>query len=936
MEAMEPRSPVQLAASEIHGFRTTADLDIGKLLDDASKRWLRPNEIYAVLSNYTLLKIQPQPVMNPGSGSLLLFDRNMLRNFRKDGHNWRKKKDGKTVQEAHEKLKIGTDERIHVYYARGEDYPNFYRRCYWLLERSLERIVLVHYRQTSEDNANQQLSAGVEFKEKNSLANSLHASPLTPLDSTSGSNHIETSGSLVFSDEINSTKDCATITELENPDLAIDMINKFDWASLVEPQPSGDPNALPYYGDTLFFVEDQSWRSLGHVQPTSMSTFTGLNAVGQPVGGCLQPAEVDQETVHMHAIPDTCANEALQSQNSFTQWDYVVDDIPGSLNNTEPGCQTSDDHEFKKLSIENELYRSEEVFSITDISPAWSYADEETKVIVVGYFRESHKNLANSKMFVVFGDAYVPAEMIQLGVYRCRVLPHTRPPGLINFYLTLDKQTPVSQVMNFEVRPPTSASTKAISLQDADDSEPSQRDLDAVIRLVRLLFSSSNNLSILSNVVSSNALKGAKRFLSATSSSLEKDWMHLLKLVRKNDTPLLSINQQLFELVLKNKLQEWLSTKLAEGRRTTELDNQGLGVIHLCAILDYTWAAHLFKASGLSIDFRDVYGWTALHWAAYCGRVKMVAALLSSGANPSLVTDPTPQFPGGCTAADLASNEGYEGLGAYLAEKALSAHFEAMNLSGNVSNPSARASSETANLEIMESGSSEQEVLLKYSLAAYCNAADAADRIHGALRDRTLRLHVKAAELSNSEANAAYIISALKIQKAYRNHNGRKMMKAAARIQGTFRTWQARKNFLNMRRHTIRIQAAFRGLLVRRQYRQIIWSVGVLEKAVLRWRLKRKGLRGLQIEADEVPAAAGEEMNVIEEDFFRASREQAEERVNRSVVRVQAMFRSHRAQQEYRKMKLAHDQAQLEYDEFANYGESGQAPVCSSSPLILL
>uniref|UniRef100_A0A0D3ANU8 CG-1 domain-containing protein n=1 Tax=Brassica oleracea var. oleracea TaxID=109376 RepID=A0A0D3ANU8_BRAOL len=32
----------------------------------------------------------------------------VLRYFRKDGHNWRKKKDGKTVKEAHEKLK-GTD-----------------------------------------------------------------------------------------------------------------------------------------------------------------------------------------------------------------------------------------------------------------------------------------------------------------------------------------------------------------------------------------------------------------------------------------------------------------------------------------------------------------------------------------------------------------------------------------------------------------------------------------------------------------------------------------------------------------------------------------------------------------------------------------------------------------------------------------------------------
>lgn len=36
----------------------------------------------------------------------MLFDRKMLRNFRKDGHNWKKKKDGKTVKEAHEHLKV--------------------------------------------------------------------------------------------------------------------------------------------------------------------------------------------------------------------------------------------------------------------------------------------------------------------------------------------------------------------------------------------------------------------------------------------------------------------------------------------------------------------------------------------------------------------------------------------------------------------------------------------------------------------------------------------------------------------------------------------------------------------------------------------------------------------------------------------------------------
>lgn len=93
---------------------------------------------------------------------------------------------------------------------------------------------------------------------------------------------------------------------------------------------------------------------------------------------------------------------------------------------------------------------------------------------------------------------------------------------------------------------------------------------------------------------------------------------------------------------------------------------------------------------------------------------------------------------------------------------------------------------------------------------------------------------------------------------------------------------------------------------MRRQYRKIVWSVGVLEKAILRWRHKRKGFRGLQV----APAEGTEEQEIgFEEDFYRASQKQAEERVERAVVRVQSMFRSKKAQEEYRRMKLTFDQA---------------------------
>lgn len=93
---------------------------------------------------------------------------------------------------------------------------------------------------------------------------------------------------------------------------------------------------------------------------------------------------------------------------------------------------------------------------------------------------------------------------------------------------------------------------------------------------------------------------------------------------------------------------------------------------------------------------------------------------------------------------------------------------------------------------------------------------------------------------------------------------------------------------------------------MRRQYCKIVWSVGVLEKAILRWRLKRKGFRGLQVAPTEV--AEQQESDAVE-DFYHVSQKQAEERVERAVVRVQALFRSKKAQEEYRRMKLTYDEA---------------------------
>ncbi|KAG2281164.1 hypothetical protein Bca52824_052384 [Brassica carinata] len=77
----------------------------------------------------------------------------VLRYFRKDGHNWRNKKDGKTVKEAHEKLKVGSIDVLHCYYAHEEDNENFQRRCYWMLEQSFSGLVraIIHLKDIDRD-----------------------------------------------------------------------------------------------------------------------------------------------------------------------------------------------------------------------------------------------------------------------------------------------------------------------------------------------------------------------------------------------------------------------------------------------------------------------------------------------------------------------------------------------------------------------------------------------------------------------------------------------------------------------------------------------------------------------------------------------------------------------------------------------------------------
>lgn len=131
--------------------RGQADFDalpkhVVDVLTKAKLNWLKNTEIVEILGKYQCFgfQVSGQAPFRPPSGSVFLFDRKTLRFFRKDGYRWRKKADGRTIREAHEKLKVENKDVLNCYYAQSEEADGLQRRCYWLLEGD-GSIVLVHY-----------------------------------------------------------------------------------------------------------------------------------------------------------------------------------------------------------------------------------------------------------------------------------------------------------------------------------------------------------------------------------------------------------------------------------------------------------------------------------------------------------------------------------------------------------------------------------------------------------------------------------------------------------------------------------------------------------------------------------------------------------------------------------------------------------------------
>lgn len=91
---------------------------------------------------------------------------------------------------------------------------------------------------------------------------------------------------------------------------------------------------------------------------------------------------------------------------------------------------------------------------------------------------------------------------------------------------------------------------------------------------------------------------------------------------------------------------------------------------------------------------------------------------------------------------------------------------------------------------------------------------------------------------------------------------------------------------------------------MRKQYKKIVWSVGMIDKIILRWRRKGSGLRGFRSDAvpKDPPALMAPPTKEDDYDFLKEGRRQTEERFQKALTRVKSMAQYPEGRDQYRRL----------------------------------
>ncbi|OEL34919.1 Calmodulin-binding transcription activator 4 [Dichanthelium oligosanthes] len=855
---------IVLSANFAYGF-TVSGLDIQKLQQVVKTRWLKPQEVLQILQNHELFTISHKPPQKPPSGSWFLFNRRVLRYFRNDGFEWQKKKNGKTINEAHERLKVDNMEALNCYYARGGNNPTFQRRIYWMLDPAYEHIVLVHYRDVLEGSISVSARNDSSTSNQNGSASraEVHNSPggtsdlilPCPNSFSPGSAEEVSSRTVTINNETNSTGGSDFIQHkeaLRKLKMQLSLEDKEDSYVIAEEVPSNNEHVI--------------FHGIQNEEPDNCTNFEDI------FNGLEFSGDHTKET-GTHPCPS--AIDVLKNSDTWLEEDQLEAFL----------------HPASMIPTENQW------FQIHEVSPELAFSSESTKVIVIGDFI---CNPSLSSWAMLFGDVKVPVEIIRQGVIRC----HTPclNAGKVTMCLIDGNGEPCSEAREFEfLEKPTKSMINGnrIPCSEAQDIKAHQTPTKSNDELLLLL----NYVQILFDGHGCEVFSKFSPQLTYPGCGFLVNQMDIIKKTYGQVDPEKTVNS-VMEVLLNDKLKQWLSSKCEQNNDGDHLlPKQYHGVTHTIAALGYDLALKPLLSSGVPINFRDANGWTALHWAARFGREDMVVALLNAGAAAGALSHPTSEDPAAKTPASIALAYGFKGLSAFLSEAQLTTHLDSIeskengkckaNGSGDgIRSAVDRISDKSTHVH----GGTDDQLALKDSLGAVRNAVQAAARIQAVYRVFSFKKKQEMA-LQNS---------CLSVHDTVAVSHGMQE-KAALSIQKNFRCWKKRKEFLKLRKNIIKLQARVRAHQERKKYKELLRSVGVLEKVMLRWYRKGVGLRGFNSGAMPIDEE-------VEEDVAKVFRKlRVETAIDEAVSRVSCIISSPKAMQQYRRMLQRFQQAKVNY-----------------------
>lgn len=210
----------------------------------------------------------------------------------------------------------------------------------------------------------------------------------------------------------------------------------------------------------------------------------------------------------------------------------------------------------------------------------------------------------------MFGDIEVPVHMIQQGVISCLAPPHL--PGKVTICITSGNRESCSEVREFEYRDQPSSCALCDSSQKETTKSPEE--LLLLVRFVQMLLSDTSMQK------GDDTESGIDPWGKLRAG--EDSWGHVIEALLLGSWTTSSTTDWLMQELLKDKLQQWLSSRLQGecDESGCSLSKKEQGAIHMIAGLGFEWALNSVINSGVSTNFRDINGWTALHWAAHFGR----------------------------------------------------------------------------------------------------------------------------------------------------------------------------------------------------------------------------------------------------------------------------------------------------------------------------